>query len=214
MIQLGVISPESIKKGFITVFCCAFITSLALLARGGVVIAVVFALSVFFAITYTATRFSLAYLGLADIVCFIFFGPVATTFTYYLQTLRFSMPLLCISLAPGMFSLLPLLINNIRDVDEDTLSNKKTLPVRFGVNFAKCLFLLATAVITIIPIVKVAVFKSHPLTLLTLITLIPISGIIKTLFSYKDARELNPALAKSTITYLAYTFIISATHFL
>ena len=45
--------------------------------------------------------------------------------------------------APGALSTAILIVNNVRDIDEDRAANKKTLAVRFGLNFGKIEYLFA-----------------------------------------------------------------------
>jgi 1,4-dihydroxy-2-naphthoate octaprenyltransferase len=94
-------------------------------------------LSIFFAWIYTATPHSLSYLGIADIVCFLFYGPVATVGTAWLQTGRFSLTALLLGCVCGCVAVCVLATNNIRDIEDDRAVGKRTFPVRFGKNAAR-----------------------------------------------------------------------------
>ena len=62
------------------------ILGLWLVDIGGWAILTIGVLALLFAWLYTATRHSLSYLGIADIFCFLFYGPIAAAGTAYLQT--------------------------------------------------------------------------------------------------------------------------------
>ena len=112
----------------------SFVLSLGayLICVGGWPIIIVGVLSVLFAWLYTATRFSLAYLGVADIVCFLFYGPVASAGTVFLQTASLSIDAVWAGCACGCVSVCVLASNNIRDIEDDRMVGKRTFPVRFG----------------------------------------------------------------------------------
>jgi len=79
--------------------------------------------------------------GLGDIFVFIFFGPVAVAGTHYLNTLEWSMLAAVSGLGPGLISVALLTVNNLRDIDEDRVAGKMTLPARFGRRFARLEYL-------------------------------------------------------------------------
>ena len=62
----------------------------------------------------------------------IFFGPVATLGTYYVQALEFSKEVFIAGLAPGLISTALIAVNNLRDIPTDIKARKRTLAVRFG----------------------------------------------------------------------------------
>ena len=71
-------------------------------------------------------------MGLGDLFVLIFFGPVAVAGTYYVQALTVHATVVVAGLAPGLLSVAILAVNNLRDVDEDRRTGKRTLAVRFG----------------------------------------------------------------------------------
>ena len=85
-----------------------------------------------FAWLYTATDHSLSYLGIADIFVFLYYGVLASVGTTYLQTFQFSGKSFLLGAVCGLISMGVLMINNLRDMEDDRLVNKKTFPVRFG----------------------------------------------------------------------------------
>ncbi len=89
------------------------------------------------AILYTVGKQAYGYKGLGDIFVFISFGYISTISAYILSGgIHISQTLLPAS-AIGLLSTAVLNLNNIRDIENDTISNKITIPVRIGIKKAK-----------------------------------------------------------------------------
>ena len=120
--QAGLISLKTTKIAFISMFALAFGCGLYLVAIGGLPIFIIGIISIALGILYTATPLALAYTGMADIVSLLFFGPIAVGGTYYLQTHTISPEILLYGLPIGLLAAAILVVNNLRDVEEDRKS--------------------------------------------------------------------------------------------
>lgn len=89
-------------------------------------------LAIIAAITYTAGKRPYGYVGLGDISVLIFFGWVGVLGVYYLHTKSLDWSILLPSTSCGLFAVGVLNINNIRDIESDTLTGKRSIPVRIG----------------------------------------------------------------------------------
>ena len=128
----GLIPPSIMLRATIFVLVLAFMTGLGLLPYGGVPLLIVGIASLLCAIAYTGGPFPLAYLGLGDLFVVLFFGVIAVAFTQYVQTGVFTVQSWVAGLSIGLVINNLLVVNNYRDIEEDTRSGKKTLAVRFG----------------------------------------------------------------------------------
>ena len=128
----GIVNERQMRTACIVALSVALLLGAYLVWVGGWVILLTGVLSALFAWLYTATRFSLAYLGIADIVCFLFYGPVASAGTVYLQVAEFSLAAFYAGCACGCIAVCVLASNNIRDIEDDRAVGKRTFPVRFG----------------------------------------------------------------------------------
>ncbi len=138
-VQSGEITREQMKKAIIIFASLSLISGVMLLyfAFGSDFIPalIFFALglaSIIAAIKYTVGTKAYGYAGLGDIFVFIFFGIVGVAGTFYLNTHIFDWKVLLPAAAIGMFSAGVLNLNNMRDIDNDTVSGKNTIPVRIG----------------------------------------------------------------------------------
>lgn len=209
LLERELVTPVQMKLAFTFAYGIAGLSTLFLIRQGGFVILLMAAVSIVFSILYTAGPFSLAYTGLADIFVFIFFGPIATILTFYLQTLNVTSDIVIASVAPGLLSIAPLTINNMRDYNEDKAVGKKTLIVRFGLLYGKLQYIYITTLSFCVPLALV-IYSSKNICLITAsLSLLLSLPLIKTMFTYKDPKELNPLLGKSTLILGIYSLLFS-----
>lgn len=139
----GWISPDSMFRGMLFVFAFAFILGCSLILWGGWWLLVIGVLSIVCGIAYTGGPYPLGYNGWGDVFVFIFFGWIATAFTYYVQAGSFITPafgngsswIWLAGIVPGALATNLLAVNNVRDEPQDRKSGKRTLVVRFGRTF-------------------------------------------------------------------------------
>ncbi|MGM9714404.1 MAG: 1,4-dihydroxy-2-naphthoate octaprenyltransferase [Prevotella sp.] len=147
----GEVSERAMRSACILAALMSCLLGFWLVLAGGWVILVIGLSALLFAWLYTATRFSLSYLGIADIFVFLYYGVVASCGTAYLLLAAISyaadpFPILrgafFAGSVCGLISMCVLSINNLRDIASDREVGKKTLPVRFGKRAAESLMLL------------------------------------------------------------------------
>src|SRR5699024_12155557 len=88
--------------------------------------------SILFGYLYTGGPYPLGYNGLGDIFVFLFFGIVAVMGTYYVNALEWSTDSFWAPLSVGALATNILVINNLRDIEEDDPAGRNTLTVLFG----------------------------------------------------------------------------------
>ena len=128
----GLISPKKMLNATIITMSLAFVFGLYLVWIGGWIVLVIGLLSLLFGVLYTGGPYPLGYNGLGDVFVFVFFGIVAVMTTYYVNALEWSEATFWASLSVGALCTNILVINNLRDVEQDSKSGKKTLGVFFG----------------------------------------------------------------------------------
>ncbi|MDB6120065.1 MAG: 1,4-dihydroxy-2-naphthoate octaprenyltransferase [Verrucomicrobiaceae bacterium] len=107
-----------------------------LFARGWPILAIGVP-SLYFCYGYTGGPAPLAYRGLGELFVILFFGLVAVTGSAFVQSGQWLVQGLVAGVQVGCLSTVLIAINNLRDIDEDRSTSKRTLAARFGVTFAR-----------------------------------------------------------------------------
>ena len=81
---------------------------------------------------YTGGAKPYGYLGLGEVMVFVFFGLVAVIGTTYVQTETWEWPALYAGVGIGALACAILVANNLRDIPTDAVAGKRTLAVRLG----------------------------------------------------------------------------------
>lgn len=206
--QSGLVTPEAMKRATILVFALAILIGSYLVWRGGWPILLVGVFSILFGVLYTGGPYPLGYNGLGDLFVLIFFGPVAVGGTFYVQILDINWAVVISGLAPGLFSVAILTVNNLRDIDNDRATGKRTLAVRLGRQLSlheyNCSLLMACT----IPIVLALFFHGRPLAMLAALTVIPSIAAMRKV-AVVTGRDLNDCLAGTGRLLLVYSVIFS-----
>ncbi|MFT5496976.1 MAG: 1,4-dihydroxy-2-naphthoate octaprenyltransferase [Kiritimatiellia bacterium] len=208
-VQAGLISGKAMLTATIFMFALAAACVAYLYTRvPGPPILIIGLISILCGIWYTAGRFSIGYLGLGDIFVLIFFGPVAVGGTFYVQAMGWNYWIGIASLPPGLLATAILVVNNLRDVDQDRAASKNTLAVRFGRRFVRVEYLLCLLGAAIIPLLLMLYGWGWWLGACPLI-LIPGFILFRTVCKETSGAKLNPVLGKTAGLLLLYTLIFS-----
>lgn len=210
-VQSGAISRRAMLTGIIITSTLALITGILLIAFGfdfslspTVIIFFLLGLaSLAAAIKYTVGKNPYGYRGFGDLFVYIFFGLTGVLGTYYLHTSSIPWMMLLPASAIGFLSTAVLNLNNMRDVEGDARSGKRTLVVIMGNDKAHFyhLLLIAGAWISLI-VYRISHFSS-PVQFVFLITLPFFILHLKKVFTTKPPAALDPELKKLAI----FTFI-------
>jgi len=206
--QAGLVAPETMKKATALAFGLALLVGVYLVWRGGWPVVAIGLFSILFGVLYTGGPYPLAYHGLGDIFVLIFFGPVAVAGTYYVQTMTVTVPVVIAGLAPGFLSVAILTVNNLRDIEGDRNSGKKTLAVRFGRRFTVTEFVSCILAAVLIPDVLVLWWDMTPYLLIStgaLFLALPAIGQIR----HTKGTALNNTLAATGRLLFAYCLLLS-----
>lgn len=162
--------------------------------------------AIFAAVKYTVGKNPYGYVGFGDLFVFLFFGIVGVVGTYYLHTNKFNPWIILPASSLGLLSSAVLNLNNMRDIENDTLTGKKTLVVRIGAKAAKVYHAVLVSLSIILSVVYTIKFFNSALQLLFLITLPLFFFDIKTVIQNSKPKELNNELKKLAISTFIYSF--------
>ncbi len=206
--QAGLLSPQQVMTGMWLAFGLSVLIGLYLVFIGGWPIVVIGILSILSGIAYTGGPFPLGYNGLGDLFVFIFFGLIAVCGTYYVQALTVSPAAIWASLPIGLLATAILVVNNLRDIDTDRSTGKKTLAVRFGEQGAKVEYFLLIGFSYAIPPLMWFSGLSTPWVMLSWLSL-PLLRPLINLIMHKKGHPLNRALAGTARLELTFAFLFS-----
>lgn len=147
----GHVTQLQMKNATIITMGLAFLCGLYLVWHAGWIILLIGVLCLIFGILYTGGPYPLGYNGLGDVFVFLFFGIIAVTATYYVNALAWSVTSFWASLVPGSLAVNILVVNNLRDIEQDRAANKKTLGVLFGENFLRWEYIIMLLVALAVP---------------------------------------------------------------
>ena len=130
---------------------------------------------------------------LGDIFVFMFFGVVGTVGTFYVHTGQISLLSFLVSIPVGSLITNILVVNNLRDIEEDKATGKNTLAVRMGKTFTKYQFLFLTIVSFLVPAFLFFFYEYSLIIFLPYLT-IPIAYRITVTLFTTEGHTLNKTL--------------------
>jgi len=171
--------------------------------KDGIYMLVLGGLAIIAAIKYTLGKHAYGYIGLGDIFVFIFFGLASVFGTFYLYTGIFDPIILMPASSIGLLSIGVLNLNNIRDIENDKVCGKITIPVRIGERRAKNYHYFLIGMSGVLMILYVLFIGSEYFYLL----LLPYSSLIKHLAQVKklSGRALDSQLKVLSLNTLAFS---------
>lgn len=144
--QAGLLTPHEVKLGMAVVFGLATLIGLYLTWLGGLPVIVIGVAAIISAIAYTGGPLPLGYYGLGDLFVFLFFGLASVTGTYYVQAGFVSSAARWMAIPPGLIVTAILVVNNLRDLENDRKAGKHTLAVILGEHGAKIEYVLCLTI--------------------------------------------------------------------
>ncbi|MEM7175149.1 MAG: 1,4-dihydroxy-2-naphthoate octaprenyltransferase [Chlamydiota bacterium] len=197
----NLVSIRALKIATALCFGLAALVAVYLTLVGGYPIAILAIVAISCGFFYTGGPYPLAYLGLGDLFVFVFFGPVATAGTAYLQTGVFSSLAALAGIAPGLLATALLTANNLRDEASDRRAGKKTIPVRFGKKVGQVEYLCCLVGAALTPVLLVTVTTVHTPLLLASAFLLFARPAFTILAGQADLSLLLPETAKLLAAY-------------
>ncbi len=135
-------TPRAVKTAAFLAFGVAAVAGLVLAATTAWWLVAVGLVCIAAAWFYTGGANPYGYLGLGEVMVFVFFGLVAVIGTTYVQTESWQWPALYAGIGVGALACAILVANNLRDIHTDVGSGKRTLAVRIGEQRTRYLYLL------------------------------------------------------------------------
>ncbi len=193
-LQEGMLTPQQVFWGALVCFAIGSLIGLYLVAVRGVFILMLGVLSVLAGWFYTAGPKAFAYIGLGEIVVFIFMGPVMVIGSYFVQAQAVPLHVVLLSLPIGFLVAAILHANNMRDLEGDLARNKRTLANILGRQASKWEYSVLVGGSFVVLIVLVLIGYAPLLALLPLLVLPTGISLVQRAFATDEPRKLNRVL--------------------
>ncbi|MDX1670715.1 MAG: 1,4-dihydroxy-2-naphthoate polyprenyltransferase [Balneolaceae bacterium] len=205
----GKLSAAQMRNATFLTMGLAFLLGLYLVWHAGWVILLIGLLSLLFGILYTGGPYPLGYNGLGDLFVFIFFGIVAVMGTYYVNTLEWTAASFWASVPIGALATNILVVNNLRDIEQDRPAGKNTLGVLLGEQALRWEYLVMMVLAFAVPLHFYVQLSYRPIILLPLFAL-PVAGyLVYVIWTEKEKSKLNRTLKLTAFFMVLFGLLFS-----
>lgn len=214
-IQSGAIKPKQMKRVIILFIVLSLASGIGLIYFGtkninittSLIFLAIGIVAILAAIKYTMGKNPYGYSGFGDLFVFLFFGIVGVVGSYFLYVNSLSWNLLLPASALGLLSTGVLNLNNMRDIENDKASEKRTLVVIMGSEKAKYYHLLLISGALYLATVYIVLNYNNYFQLLSILLFPLFIRNINVVFKNKDVALLDSELKKLAISTLFFTIV-------
>lgn len=222
VLQSGLLAASQLKRGIVFLSVVAVFSVLLLLTVSfGIsnwpyflLFFVLGIASIWSAIRYTVGASAYGYKGLGDLFVFLFFGLLSVLGSKFLYTLHISLSNIFPALVIGSLSVSVLNLNNLRDHENDRLSDKNTLVVKLGYKWGKRYHMLLFFLAFLASLGTAYFSFESSLNLLPLLVFIPLLFHLIKVSKTTSPSLLDPELKKvALLTFLwSICFLIGSNY--
>ncbi len=170
--------------------------------------------SIVAAIRYTVGSGAYGYKGMGDIFVFVFFGLVSVIGCYVLYAKTIDHVTLLPSCTIGLLSAAVLNLNNMRDIESDTKSDKMTLAVKLGSKMIKAYHNLLIIVAIVLSGLFGILYYTSPYNLIFIVAYIPLVFHLIKVNKIESPELLDPELKKLALTTVVLAILMGIGHLL
>ena len=207
-VQSGVISKKEMKNMLFVFVALSLITGSILIYEASQIITlqqamVIFGigiLAILAAINYTIGKNPYGYMGFGDLFVFLFFGLVGVIGSYFLHTGYLQLDIILPAASVGLLSAGVLNLNNMRDIENDSQTGKRTLVVKIGSKAAKSYHLIILTLAMLFAIIYSTFNYSSIYQFIYLLSFPLILRNISIVLANKNPRDLDPELKKLALS--------------
>ena len=205
---LGLLSAGQVRNASRGCFIAATAVGLMLAWHGGWPILVAGIASAAAAMAYSGGPRPISYTPFGDFVVWLFFGLVAVTGSYYLQTLAVSPGVLVAATMVGLPAVAVLVVNNYRDLEPDRMVGKRTLAVCLGRPFSRWQYaVLMLAPFALLPVLGHETRIGWSLAVPLLALPLPL-GLVRRFWREVPGAAFNPLLAQTARFQVLFSVLL------
>ena len=209
LVGSGAAAAGAVKRAAFLAFGVAAVAGLVLAATTAWWLVAVGLVSVLAAWFYTGGSKPYGYLGLGEVMVFVFFGLVAVIGTTYVQTETWEWAALYAAVGVGALACAILVANNLRDIPTDTVAGKRTLAVVLGDRRTRLLYVAAGRPRRCCAVVAVAAVTSWCV-LVGLGFLVLAAPAARTVLGGATGPGLIPVLQETGLAELLWAVLVAA----
>jgi 1,4-dihydroxy-2-naphthoate octaprenyltransferase len=208
-IQRGILSPNSVLVAGIVCFAAGAVIGLVLCATVSWELLWIGVASALAGFLYTGWPVHLAYIGLGEVTVFLFMGPVIVMGAYFVQVQSWDWEPFVASLPIAFLVTAILHANNLRDIENDRKTGKRTIATIIGREWANREMYLLLAGCYVSLIVAAAVGAMPWPGLIALATAPLVRPIVQVIRAGGNPKKLNLALFKTAQLHMRFGAVLA-----
>lgn len=205
----GLVPPKYVLYATWIAFGIAALAGVYLIIEAGWQLILIGVASIIAGVLYTGGPRPYGYAGLGEVFVFLFFGVVAVTGSFFVQTSQFAWEAVALSVPVGLLACAVLMVNNTRDMDTDRRAGKNTLAVRLGRDRMRTVYALTLVTSFVLVPVIWLITGLTPWINLALLALPLFPPLARTVRERTDGAALNKALGDTARLELVFCVLLS-----
>ena len=210
----GNLSPKEVMNGALVLYALAFVLGIILTFMTSIYVLLVGLVCMFAGYFYTGGKYPIAYSPFGEVVSGFFMGTIIIALSFYFQTGYVNTDIVVVSLPLFIMIGAILLANNIRDLDNDKESGRKTYAILVGRNNAIKTLASGFVVVYLLNILFIVTKYASWYNLLVLVTIPLAIKIIKGFSTNNNKKTMAPFMVLTAKLTIFVGFIMALANIL
>lgn len=210
----GNLSPREVMVGALVLYALAFILGLILTFMTSLYVLLVGLVCMLAGYFYTGGKYPIAYSPFGEVVSGFFMGTIIISLSFYFQTGYVNSDIIVVSLPLFIMIGAILLANNIRDLDNDKESGRRTYAILVGRNYAIKTMAISFIVVYLLNVLFIVTKYASWWNLLVFVTIPLAIKIIKGFSANNHKTTMAPFMVLTAKLTIFVGFIMSLANIL
>ena len=210
----GNLSPKEVMVGALVLYALAFVFGLILTFMTSIYVLLVGLVCMLAGYFYTGGKYPIAYSPFGEVVSGFFMGTIIIALSFYFQTGYVNADIIVVSLPLFIMIGAILLANNIRDLDNDKESGRRTYAILVGKNNAIKTMAISFIVVYLLNVLFIITKYASWWNLLVFVTIPLAIKIIKGFSSNNHKKTMAPYMVLTAKLTIFVGFIMSLANIL
>ena len=210
----GNLSPREVMVGALVLYALAFILGLILTFMTSLYVLLVGLVCMLAGYFYTGGKYPIAYSPFGEVVSGFFMGTIIIALSFYFQTGYVNTDIIVVSIPLFIMIGAILLANNIRDLDNDKESGRRTYAILVGRNNAIKTMAISFIVVYLLNVLFIITKYASWWNLLVFVTIPLVIKIIKGFSANNNKKTMAPYMVLTAKLTIFVGFIMSLANIL